>query len=75
MATVNRKSSDREWEKLQAHIEGFLGRALRSDVQRIEYRPQFTAQLLEMPSDRHQNAQQGMKAPTDDAGRRKGEYE
>ncbi|MEW6333654.1 MAG: hypothetical protein AB1558_05250 [Thermodesulfobacteriota bacterium] len=72
---MNRKPSDRDWEKLQAHIEGFLGRAISGDVERIEYRPQFTVKLLEMPLDRHQNTDQDMTALTDDADRRKGEYE
>jgi hypothetical protein len=48
------KSSDQGWQQLQAHIEGFLGQALRNDVQRIEYKPRFIAQLLEMSSKRHQ---------------------
>ena len=52
---MNQKTSDQGWQQLQAHIEGFLGQALRNDVQRIEYKPRFIVQLLEMPSERHQN--------------------
>lgn len=29
------KTSDQGWQKLQAHIEGFFGQALRNDVQKI----------------------------------------
>ncbi|MEI6315707.1 MAG: hypothetical protein WCO89_12610 [Syntrophus sp. (in: bacteria)] len=52
---MNQKTSDQGWQQLQSHIEGFLGQSLRSDVQRIEYKPQFIAQMLEMPSERHQS--------------------
>jgi hypothetical protein len=57
---VNQKTSDQGWQQLQAHIEGFLGQALRNDVQRIEYKPRFIVQLLEMPSERHQNERREM---------------
>jgi CDP-diacylglycerol pyrophosphatase len=53
--TMNQKTADQEWQQLQAHIEGFFGQALRKDVQKIEYKPRFIAQLLEMPSERRQN--------------------
>lgn len=46
--------SDQGWQQLQAHIEGFLGQALRSDVQRIEYKPRFIVHLLEMLPERPQ---------------------
>ena len=52
---MSQKTSDQGWQQLQAHIEGFLGQTLRNDVQRIEYKPRFIIQLLEMPSERHQN--------------------
>ena len=52
---MNQKTSDQGWQQLQDHIDGFLGQALRNDVQRIEYKPRFIAHLLEMPSKRHQN--------------------
>jgi hypothetical protein len=52
---MNQQKSDQGWQQLQAHIEGFFGQALRNDVQRIEYKPRFIVQLLEIPSERHQN--------------------
>ena len=52
---MNKKASDQGWQQLQSHIEGFFDQALRSDTQRIEYKPRFIVQLLEMPSERHQN--------------------
>lgn len=55
--TMNQQTSDQGWQKLQDHIKGFLGQALASDVQIIEYKPRFIA-MLEMPSDHHQNDQQ-----------------
>jgi hypothetical protein len=53
--TMNQQRSDQGWQHLQAHTEGFFRHTLRNDVQRIEYKPQFIVQLLEMPSERHQN--------------------
>lgn len=41
---------DQKWQELQDHIENVFGRLLRGDVQRIEYKPQFSAPLLEVPS-------------------------
>ena len=55
VSTMNQQKSDQGWQQLQAHIEGFFGQALRNDVQRIEYKPRFIVQLLEIPSERHQN--------------------
>ena len=52
---MNQQTSDQEWQQFQARIEGFVGQVLRNDVQRIEYRPRFIAQMLEMPSERRQN--------------------
>jgi hypothetical protein len=54
---VDQKESDRGWQQLQDHIEGFLGQALRNEVQKIEYKPRFITQMLEMKSERngHQN--------------------
>jgi hypothetical protein len=52
---MNQQTSDQGWQQLQAHIEGFLGQTLRNDVQRIEYKPRFIIQMLEVPSERHQN--------------------
>ena len=58
---MSQKTSDQGWQQLQAHIEGFLSQTLRNDVQNIEYKPRFITQLLEMPSERHQNELQEMK--------------
>jgi hypothetical protein len=52
---MNQQTSDQGWQQLQAHIEGFLGQTLRNDVQRIEYKPRFIIQMLEVPSERYQN--------------------
>ena len=52
---MDQKTPDQEWQQLQAHIEGFLGQALRTDMQRIEYKPRFIAQLLDMSSEHHQS--------------------
>jgi hypothetical protein len=57
---MNQQTPDQGWQQLQAHIEGFLGQALKNDVQRIEYKPRFIAQLQEMPSERHQNDRREM---------------
>jgi hypothetical protein len=54
MIAMNQKTSDQGWEQLQSHIEGFVGQVLRNNMQRIEYKPRFIAQLLEMPSERRQ---------------------
>lgn len=69
---MNQKISDQEWQQLQAHIEGFLGQALRNDVQKIEYKPLFIAQSLEMPSARHQNERQGIMAINDNFSQKGG---
>jgi len=52
---MNQQKSDQGWQQLQAHIEGFFCQALRSDAERIEYKPRYTVHLLEMPSERQQN--------------------
>lgn len=46
---MDQKTMDREWQQLQAHIVGFLGQAIRSDTQAIEYKPRFITHLLETP--------------------------
>ena len=56
---MDQPTSDQGWQQLQTHIEGFLGLALRNNIQSIEYKPRFIAQL-EMPSERHQNEFQVM---------------
>ena len=55
---MDQKASDKGWQQLQAHIEGFLGQALRNDMQSIEYKPRFIAPLLEMPSEYRKNEHQ-----------------
>ena len=60
---MSQKTSDQGWQQLQAHIEGFLSRTLRNDVQKIEYKPRFIAQLLEIPSDRYQNEPASCTSP------------
>jgi len=52
---MNQKAADQGWQQLQSHIEGFFSQALRSDAQRIEYKPRFIDHLLEMSSERQQN--------------------
>ena len=52
---MNQQTPDHGWQQLQAHIEGFLGRVLRNDAQRIEYKPRYIVRLLEMPSEGHQS--------------------
>jgi len=53
--SMNQKAPDQEWQQLQSHVEGFFDQALRSDTQRIEYKPRFIVQMLEMPSERQRN--------------------
>jgi hypothetical protein len=53
--SMSQKAPDQGWQQLQSHIEGFFDQALRSDTQRIEYKPRFIVQMLEMPSERQQN--------------------
>jgi hypothetical protein len=57
---MTKQKSDQGWQQLQSHIEGFFSQALANDVQRIEYKPRFIVQLLEMPSEYHQNELQEM---------------
>jgi hypothetical protein len=53
---MNQQESDQIWQQLQFNIENFFGQTLASDVQKIEYKPQFIA-LLEMPFEHSQNDQ------------------
>ena len=55
---MNQQESDQIWQHLRFHIEGFFSPA--DDVQRIEYKPLFITQLLEMAPDRDQNERQEM---------------
>jgi hypothetical protein len=57
---MDQKTPDQGWQQLQAHIEGFLGQALRTDVQRIEYKPRFIVRLLDMSSEHRQSERQEM---------------
>lgn len=52
--TINQQNPDQGWQQIQEHIEGFFNQTRTSNVQRIEYKPLFTA-LLEMPSERNPN--------------------
>ncbi len=57
---MDQKTPDQGWQQLQAHIEGFLGQALRTDMQRIEYKPRFIVQLLDMSSEHRQSERREM---------------
>ena len=57
---MDQKTPDQGWQQLQAHIEGFLGQALRTDTQRIEYKPRFIVQLLDMPEGHRQGERREM---------------
>lgn len=52
---MNQKAPDQGWQQLQSHVEGFFDQTLRSDTQRIEYKPRFIVQMLETPSERQRN--------------------
>jgi hypothetical protein len=58
--TMNGQKLNQEWQQLQANIENFLGQALTSDIHRLEYKPRFITQLLELPSEDRQNERQEM---------------
>jgi hypothetical protein len=56
---MDQDTSDQKWQQLQTHIEGFLSRTLINDMQRIEYRPRYTALLampVEHPNDRQETS-------------------
>jgi len=55
---MNQHESDQIWQQLRFHIENFFSQPIANDVQRIEYKPQFITQLLEMTPDRNQNESQ-----------------
>ena len=71
---MNQQTSDQEWQRLQAHIKGFFGQALRNGIQRIEYRPQFIA-LLAMPFERHQGEVQNCMAISGNLSSKEDEHE
>ncbi len=53
-------ATDQSWQRLENRIENLVGYLLKVDKQRIEYQPQFTAPLLEMPRVYHDGDQQSM---------------
>jgi hypothetical protein len=57
---MNLHESDQIWQHLRFHIENFFSQPIANDVQRIEYKPQFITQLLEMTQGRDQNESQEM---------------
>lgn len=57
---MDQKTPDQGWQQLQAHIEGFLGQALKTDTQRIEYKPRFIVRLLDMPFEYRQSERREM---------------
>jgi hypothetical protein len=57
---MNQQESDQEWQQLQFNIENFFSQTTANDVQRIEYKPLFIPQLLEMAPDRDQNEREEM---------------
>lgn len=54
-------SSDQGWQQLQDRMENLFGHLLKSDTQKIEYKPQFAVPLLEMPSAYNDNERQNNK--------------
>ncbi|MBI4632586.1 MAG: hypothetical protein HY742_01655 [Deltaproteobacteria bacterium] len=54
---MNQNTPEQGWQQLQDRIENLFGHLLKTDVQRIEYKPQIVVPLLEIPSayreDRH----------------------
>ena len=71
---MNQQTSDKGWQQLQTHIEGFFGRALRNDLQRIEYKPRFMTQLLGMPSEHQQNQFLGTMTISDNLSQKEDEH-
>ena len=57
---MNQQESDQILQQLHVNIESFFRQTLADDVQKIEYKPQFITQLLEMTPDRDQNESQEM---------------
>ena len=57
---MNQQESDQIWQHLRFHIENFFSQPIAHDAQRIEYKPQFITQLLEMTPDHNQNESQEM---------------
>ena len=57
---MNQQESDQIWQHLRFHIKNIFSQTIANDVQRIEYKPQFITQLLEMTPARDQNENQEM---------------
>ncbi len=58
---MEQKAADQGWQQLQAHIQGFLGQSLQGGVLRIEYKPRFIAQLMELPPEHNKNERRDME--------------
>ena len=57
---MKQQESDQIWQHLLFHIENFFSHSIANDVRKIEYKPLFIPQLLEMVSDRDQNEREEM---------------
>ncbi|MCK9195965.1 MAG: hypothetical protein M0P16_03200 [Syntrophales bacterium] len=45
---MDQNTADQSWQQLQAHVQEFLGQFLNGDTKSVEYKPQFTAPMLEI---------------------------
>ena len=57
---MDQNTVDQGWQQLQAHVQGFLGQFLKDDAKSIEYKPQFSAPMLEMTSPFSQSERQDL---------------
>jgi len=48
---MNNNSEDHGWQQLQARIDHLLGKYLREELHKIEYKPRDAIYLLEMPQE------------------------
>ena len=71
---MHEQAADQEWKQLETHIKFFVGQALSSDGQRIEYQPRFMAKRLEIPS-RNQNDPVVTSAKDEYFGQKGGSHE
>ena len=46
---MDQEVNDQGWQQLQTHIQRFFGQFLQNDSERIEYKPRFRVELLDMP--------------------------
>jgi hypothetical protein len=46
--------TDEKWPQLHDRIEKYVAQLLSLDIKRIEYKPQFSVSLLEMPSEQRE---------------------